>query len=87
MEMHWEAEQQAMLPEEAARVTARPRGHGMGAAALGLRELVLNGSEGKIMLVIKCGAIGVVGLAVYVAMCYLLRLRELTDVLKKRKKG
>lgn len=59
----------------------------MGAAALGLRELVLNGSEGKIMLVIKCGAIGVVGLAVYVAMCYLLRLRELTDVLKKRKKG
>ena len=35
MEMHWEAERQAMLLEEAARVTARPRGHGMGAAALG----------------------------------------------------
>lgn len=57
----------------------------MGGTALGLRELVLDGSEGKIMLVVKCGAIGAVGLAVYLAMCYVLHLRELTDVLKKRK--
>ena len=46
-------------------------------------QLLLSGSEGKIMLIVKCGFVGVVGCAVYVIVSALLKQSAVTDILKK----
>ena len=46
-------------------------------------QLLLNGNEGKIMLIIKCVAVGAVGCIVYVAVSALLKQKTVTDILKR----
>ena len=57
----------------------------MGAAAFGLKTLLVNGAESKIMTVIKCGGIGVAVMAIYLFAAYILRIRTLTDIIKRKK--
>lgn len=57
-----------------------------GLGAWGLKSLFVTMDEGKILLIIKCGAIGVVAMAVYLGLCILLRLNTVTDVLKRFQK-
>lgn len=59
----------------------------MGGVAYGGRLLLVSMTDGKLMLIVKCCAIGAVAAAVYLAMCVLLRLDTVTDVLKRLKKG
>ncbi|MGX8699273.1 MAG: lipid II flippase MurJ, partial [bacterium] len=55
----------------------------MGLAAWGLRSLFVSGLEGKVVMVMKCGLIGVVALAVYVAAAWLLKLEALRNVVRR----
>ena len=55
-----------------------------GVPAILARNYLLTGTEGKLLLVVKCGGIGAVALAVYVGLCFVLRLREITDLLSRR---
>lgn len=58
----------------------------MGGVAYGLKCLFVSMSDGKILLIIKCGSIGVVSLVVFLAACVILRLDTVTDVFKRFKK-
>lgn len=51
-----------------------------------LKDLLLWDSDGKLLLVIKSVFIGIVGMIVFFMGSYALRLTEITDALKKRKK-
>lgn len=51
-----------------------------------LNELFVSMSDGKLMLIVKCGGIGIVSLGVFLLMCILLRLEIVTDALKRLKK-
>ena len=58
----------------------------MGGVAYGLKTLLVSMSDGKLMLVLKCGGIGVLSLVVFLLACVLLRLEVITDALKRFKK-
>lgn len=58
----------------------------MGGAAYGLKTLFVSMTDGKLLLIAKCCGIGVVAVVVYVAVCVLLRLDTVTDVLKRLKR-
>ena len=58
----------------------------MGGAAWGLKLLLVSQSDGKLMLIAKCGAVGIVSLAVFVAVAWLLKLDALKSAIKKRMK-
>ncbi len=55
-----------------------------GGAAYGLKMLLVSGDEGKILLVIKCGAIGVVAVVVFFLLCMLFRLDAVTGAVMKK---
>lgn len=47
-------------------------------------QLLLTGDEGKIMLIVKCVAVGIVGCAVYLTASVLLKQELITSILKKK---
>ena len=57
-----------------------------GLAAWVLKSWFVSMEEGKILLILKCGSIGVAAMGVFLLLCVLLRLDTVTDVLKKLKK-
>lgn len=57
-----------------------------GLAAWGLKDLFVSMEDGKILLILKCGSIGVIAMALFLVLCVLLRLDTITDVLKRFKK-
>lgn len=58
----------------------------MAAVLYGGHALIVNGLESKLMLVIKCGVLGVVGCIVYVVVSLLLRQTIVLEMLRKFKK-
>ena len=58
----------------------------MGAFLYFGRNLLVNGDESKIMLVIKCGMVGVVGCVIYLGVSLLLRQQIMSEFLHKLKK-
>lgn len=58
----------------------------MGLAAWGLKSMFVSMSDGKLLLILKCGAIGVVSLGIFLVLCIILRLNTVTDALKRFKK-
>lgn len=58
----------------------------MGGVAYGLKALLVSMTDGKIMLILKCGCIGIVAVIVFLVLCILLRLDIITDAVKGRKK-
>lgn len=57
-----------------------------GLAAWGLKGLFVSMEDGKILLILKCGSIGVVAMVLFFGLCVLFRLDTITDVLKRFKK-
>lgn len=57
----------------------------MGAAAYGLKLLLVDQTDGKIMLVVKCGLIGAVMLVVFAVMAIALKMEALNHVLRRKK--
>lgn len=57
-----------------------------GLAAWGLKSLFVSMEDGKILLILKCGSIGVVAMVLFLGLCVLFRLDTITDVLKRFKK-
>jgi peptidoglycan biosynthesis protein MviN/MurJ (putative lipid II flippase) len=49
--------------------------------------LVVTGGEGKLLLVVKCGALGVLGAALYLLLLLVLRQEDLLELLPRRKKS
>lgn len=58
----------------------------MAVVLYGGRALIVSGMESKLMLVIKCGALGVVGCIVYVVVSLLLKQTIISEFLHKLKK-
>ena len=58
----------------------------VGAVAWILKDLILWDSDGKILLIVKSVGIGIVGMAVFFVGSYILKLKEITDILNKRRK-
>ncbi|MDO4812477.1 MAG: polysaccharide pyruvyl transferase CsaB [Eubacteriales bacterium] len=58
----------------------------MAVVLYGGHTLIVNGLESKLMLVIKCGALGVIGCIVYVAVSLLLKQTIISEFLHKLKK-
>lgn len=56
-----------------------------GGAAYGLKELFVSMSDGKLLLIVKCCAIGVVFLMIYLLVCLLLKLDMVTNLIKRKK--
>lgn len=54
-----------------------------GLVAWGLKSWLVSMSDGKILLILKCGGIGIVALGVYLLGAVVLRLETITDVLKR----
>ena len=57
-----------------------------GGALWFLTGLILNGGEGKLMLVVKCVGMGVVAVVIYAALLLLTRQEDLHELLAKYKK-
>lgn len=58
----------------------------MGGAAWGLKNLLVSMEDGKLLLIVKCGGIGLVCLALFAVLCFLFRIDAITDILKRKKK-
>ncbi|MBQ2765227.1 MAG: polysaccharide pyruvyl transferase CsaB [Firmicutes bacterium] len=58
----------------------------VGAVAWILKDLILLDSDGKILLIVKSVGIGIVGMAVFFVGSYILKLKEITDIINKRRK-
>ena len=56
----------------------------MGAAAYGLKTLFVSMDNGKILLILKCGSIGVVVMILFLALCFLLRIKTVTDIFRRK---
>ena len=50
-------------------------------------DLVLTGSEGKLLLVAKCCGLGVVAVVLYVLLMLLTRQEDLTALVQRYRKG
>ena len=57
---------------------------GIGIVAYELKQLLVHASDGKLLLVVKCGGIGVVSLILFVVLCFLLRIDAVTDIVRKK---
>lgn len=57
----------------------------MAAVAYPLSKLFVSMEDGKLLLIAKCGGIGVVALLVFLLMSFLLKLNAITGLLRKKK--
>jgi putative peptidoglycan lipid II flippase len=58
----------------------------IGVVAYELKNLFVFSTDGKIMLVLKCGVIGVVSLALFMVLCLLLKIEPVSDIIKGKLK-
>lgn len=56
----------------------------IGAGAYFLKNLLVFDTDGKIMLVLKCGSIGIAAFAVFILLCFVLRIEEITGVISRK---
>lgn len=57
----------------------------MGATAYGLKFLFVSMRDGKILLILKCGSIGVLVMILFLLLCFLFRIEVITNILKRKK--
>lgn len=57
----------------------------MGGTAYGLKLLFVSMTDGKILLILKCGSIGVLVMVLFLALCFLFRIETITNILKQKK--
>ena len=57
---------------------------GVGIVAFELKHFFVYASDGKIMLIIKCCGIGAVSVILFVALCFILKINAVTDIIKSK---
>ena len=58
----------------------------VGAAVYGMKYLLVSATDGKLLLIVKCGGIGIVSLVLFLGLCFVLRIPEVTEVMRGKLK-